>query len=267
SCPALLFAHTGPWLVALETVFMEKYIVQQLIDFIWMSACSTLDHDKELVHMRKAAHTMGVRSAHDSVSDLSWGLELEYEWKGMVHHPIRATYEQSLEQNASCITYLVKTKEDNPINVVIKFITRYGKDIHNMIVEAGFVPKLLYHGKFDIVEGMPLYGTLQMVVMEYVDKITAYSSPQLPPSLHQELMKVIEYCHGKGFAFGNLQKPNVMITKDGKVQLIDFDWAECEGKVTYPVSISPAIDWPEGVQELGPILKQHDHDMLVCYHN
>ncbi|KAG0697260.1 hypothetical protein DFH29DRAFT_946970 [Suillus ampliporus] len=110
------------------------------------------------------------------------------------------------------------------------------------MAEAGFAPKLLYYGKIDVVKGIPSYGGLRMVVMEYVDGMTAHSALQLPPSFHQELMKVIEYCHDKGFVFGDLRKPNVMITKDGKVQLIDFDWAGREGKVAYPVPISSAIE-------------------------
>jgi serine/threonine protein kinase len=67
---------------------------------------------------------------------------------------------------------------------------------------------------------MPSYGGLPaMAVMEYVDGMTAHSALQLPPSFHLELTKAIEYCHGKGFVFCDLRKPNVMITKDGKVQL------------------------------------------------
>jgi hypothetical protein len=92
-------------------------------------------------------------------------------------------------------------------NVIIKFVTRYDEDIDKVMAEAEFAPKLLYYGKIDVMEGM--------VVMEYVDGITAYSSSQLPPSFHQDLMKAIEYCHGKGFVFCDLQKPLFMSVKNG----------------------------------------------------
>ncbi|KAG2335320.1 hypothetical protein BDR05DRAFT_1063881 [Suillus weaverae] len=105
---------------------------------------------------------------------------------------VRFKYERSLEHDASCVTYLAKMKEDSPINVVVKFVTRYGEDVHKAMAEAGLAPKLLYYGKIDVVEGMPSYGGLRMVVMEYVDGMTAHSALQLPPSFHQELTKAIE---------------------------------------------------------------------------
>jgi RIO-like serine/threonine protein kinase len=117
--------------------------------------------------------------------------------------------------------------------LIIKFVTRYDEDVDKVMAEAEFASKLLYYGKINVMEGM--------VVMEYVDGMTAYISSQLPPSFHQDLMKAIEYCHRKGFVFCDLQKPNIMITKDGKVQLINFNSPGYKGKITYPVSISPAI--------------------------
>ncbi|KAG2082262.1 hypothetical protein BD769DRAFT_1633430 [Suillus cothurnatus] len=242
NCPTFLVAHAGPWLAVLGAIFTEKDWYKNVLE----SNERPYNASHPTIHPR--FYPTPDTYLRDKIS-------------------VRFKYERSLECDASCVTYLAKTKEDNPINVVVKFVTRYSEDVHKAMAEAEFAPKLLYYGKIDVMEGMPSYGGLRMVVMEYVDGMTAYSSPQLPPSFHQELTKAIEYCHGKGFVFGDLRKPNIMITKDGKVQLIDFDWAGREGKVTYPVSISPAIDWPEGVQGLGPILKQHDHDMLVRYRN
>lgn len=278
-----MVAHAGPWLAVLGAVFTEKYIVQRLTDFIWIPDHSALDDD-QFLRIGRVLYALreSVVRLTDWYKNVLECNERPYNASHPTVHPrfyptpdtylhdkmlVRFKYERSLERDASCVTYLAKTKEDNPINVVVKFVTRYGEDVHKAMAEAGFAPKLLYYGKIDVVGGMPSYGRLRMVVMEYVDGPTAYSSPQLPPSFHQELTNAIEYCHGKGFVFGDLREPNVMITKDGKVQLIDFDWAGREGEVTYPVSISRAIDWPQGVQGLGPILKQHDHDMLVRYRN
>ncbi|KAG2030090.1 hypothetical protein BDR03DRAFT_879240 [Suillus americanus] len=281
--PTFLVAHAGPWLAVLGAVFTEKYIVQRLTDFIWIPAHSALDDD-QFLRIWRVLHAL-----RESVARLTDWYKCVLECNEPPYDasnptvrprfyptpdtylrdkiPVRFKYERSLERDASCVTYLAKTKEDNPINVVVKFVTRYGEDVRRAMAEAGFAPKLLYYGKNDVAEGMPSYGRSRMVVMEFVDGMTAYSSPQLPPSFHQELTRAIECCHEKGFVFGDLRMPNVMITKDGKVQLIDFDWAGREGEVTYPVSISLAIDWPKGVQRLGPILKQRDHDMLVRCRN
>jgi len=154
------------------------------------------------------------------------------------------------------------TVEAEPKEVVVKFVTRYGDEVHKAMGEAGLAPKLLYYGPIDIAPDMPSYGRLKMVVMEYVDGRTAFDTRSLPPNFHHRLKKAVEYCHGQGFVFGDLRTPNVMITKDWKVQLIDFDWAGREGEVTYPVSISRNIEWPKGVAALEPIFRQHDLDML-----
>ncbi|KAG2052546.1 hypothetical protein BDR06DRAFT_515094 [Suillus hirtellus] len=281
NCPTFLVAHAGPWLAVLGAVFTDKYIVQRLTDFIWIPARSALDDDqflrigRVLYALRKSVAQL--RDWYDNVLECG---EPPYDASRPTVHsrfyptpntylrdeiPVQFKYEWPLERDASCATYLAKTQEDNPIDVVVKFATRYGEDVHKVMAEAGFAPKLLYYGKIDVVQGMPSYGGLRMVVMEYVDGTTACSSLRLPRSFHQELEDAIKYCHGKGFVFGDLRKPNIMITKDGKVQLIDFDWAGRKGEVKYPVSTSPAINWPKGAQGLGPILEEHDRDMLVRY--
>jgi hypothetical protein len=53
-----------------------------------------------------------------------------------------------------------------------------------------------------------------------------------------------------------------MITKDGKVKLIDFNWAGEEGQAKYPVLISSEIAWPEGVKALAVMKREYDLDML-----
>jgi hypothetical protein len=62
--------------------------------------------------------------------------------------------------------------------------------------------------------------------------------------------------------FGDLRPPNVMITKDGKVKLIDLNWAGEEGQAKYPSLISSEIAWPEGVKALAVMRREHDLDML-----
>lgn len=62
--------------------------------------------------------------------------------------------------------------------------------------------------------------------------------------------------------FGDLRPPNVMITKDEEVKLIDFNWAGEEDQAKYPSLISPEISWPEGVKPLALMRREHDFDML-----
>ncbi|KAG1869416.1 hypothetical protein DFJ58DRAFT_766025 [Suillus subalutaceus] len=92
----------------------------------------------------------------------------------------------------------------------------------------------------------------RIVVM---DGTTAYSTPKLPSNLHGQLTTAIEYCHKQGYILSEHQKPNIMITKDDKVYLIDCDWDGREGEATYPLaeSISAGINWPTEVQAQGLI--------------
>ena len=104
-----------------------------------------------------------------------------------------------------------------------------------------------------------------MVVMEYVDGLTLNKEQvrrEVPSSFQCDLREAFQLLHDAGYVFGDLRQPNVMMTRKGKVQLIDFDWASKDGEVKYPVGISGSIDWPAGVQGLAPIRKEHDRTML-----
>ncbi|KAG6370422.1 kinase-like domain-containing protein [Boletus reticuloceps] len=147
-----------------------------------------------------------------------------------------------LERDPSCMMYLAKTEEGN--HVVVKFVTRYGADAYLVMAAAGFVPKLLYHGVINIKDDIPSYGNTRMVVMEYVEGMTLHDAIQGKICLSgfsASLRKAIEFLHHQNFVFGDLREPNIMVTPDRNVQLIDFNWAGQEGVVTYPPLISPSI--------------------------
>ena len=99
---------------------------------------------------------------------------------------------------------------------------------------------------------------------------------------------LIPNLHLEGYVFGDLREYNILFDKDGKVKLIDLDWAGRYGMkqkdtflppdleqrihnnigcvqgstltefVRYPFSLSPDISWAEGVEALEPIRPQHD---------
>ena len=278
NCPAFLIARAGPWLAVLGAILTERCVVQRLTDYIWIPVHFALNDDQFLrvghVLLALKESVALLKNWYDDVFergeppfDVSHPVPYSrffptpdtYICNG---NPVQFKYRQRLETNPSCVTYPAMTVEAEPKDVVVKFVTRYGDEVHKAMGEAGLAPKLLYYGPIDIAPDMPSYGRLKMVVMEYVDGRTAFDTQSLPPNFHHRLKKAVEYCHGRGFVFGDLRTPNVMITKDWKVQLIDFDWAGREGEVTYPVSISRNIEWPKGVAALEPIFRQHDLDML-----
>ncbi|KAF8341490.1 uncharacterized protein EI90DRAFT_3034109, partial [Cantharellus anzutake] len=161
-------------------------------------------------------------------------------------------YERPFEPEPDCKTFLA-TRVDDSTKVVVKFVTDYGADAHRAMEKEGFAPNLLYCGPVNVIPEMPCYGELQMVIMEYVAGKTlavVLGSEARNSSIDalNTLPSVIESLHAKNFVYGDLRPPNIIITVEGKVQLIDFDWAGKNGEARYPLSISTSIKWPEADQ-------------------
>lgn len=107
-----------------------------------------------------------------------------------------------------------------------------------------------------------------MVVMEYIDGSTLAAAKcdmdeETKERVRSQVKRALEILHDCGLVFGDLRFPNIIITKEGKVRLIDFNWAGEEGQAKYPSLISPEISWPEGVKALAVIEREHDLDMLT----
>ncbi|KAF9231060.1 hypothetical protein BU15DRAFT_56606, partial [Melanogaster broomeanus] len=282
-CPTFLIAHAGPWLAVLGGIITSECIVQRLTDFIWIPIHSAHD-DHQYLRIGRVLYTL-----KESISRLEEWYKTTIETvKPYLHSPhppshprffpspdaylrgdvrVKFQYSKPLQPHTSCVTYLARTVEaNNSINIVVKFVTKYGADAHREMAAAGFAPNLLYCGPIEVDGDTPSYGDLQMVVMEYVDGLMLHSAKklkQIPAGFQSTLGQMIECLHHKGFVFGDLRDPNVMITQEGnKVQLIDFDWAGKEGEVRYPVSISNSVTWAKGVGALELIRKEHDIAML-----
>jgi len=80
--------------------------------------------------------------------------------------------------------------------------------------------------------------------------------------VQSEVRRALELLHSNGLVFGDLRPPNVMINKNGKVKLVDFNWPGEEGQAKYPSLMSQGIAWPEGVKALAVMKREHDLDML-----
>lgn len=275
-----MIAHAGPWLTIMGGIIAGDCVVQRLTDFFWIPVHSTHD-DNQFLRIARVFYALG-----KSIELLdSWYKDTVKEvppFDELKPHPhprffpspnayrdgdnlVRFEYQVPLELNVTCVTYRAKTVGDNPKDIVVKFVTSYGVDAHREMALAGLAPKLLYYGRIDVERGVLSYGDLRMVVMEHVDGLTLNKALELgkvPQNFQSDLRKVFQHLHDAGYVYGDLRQPNVMITREGKVQLIDFDWAGRDGKVKYPIAISTSIDWPAGVQGLTFIHKEHDNAML-----
>jgi len=253
-------ANAGPWLTILGGIITSDCIVQRLTDYLWLPLHSTHD-DNQCLRIGRVLYTLResltqLRTWYRTVFRLPQGLSLArlfpYPYQFRKDGELfEFKYQRPLEMDPTCKTYLATLINDSN-QVVVKFVTTYGEEVHMAMADAGFAPKLLYCGPI-------LNGDLddfKMVVMEYVSK-----DPTRSQELDQ-LREIIETLHAKGYVFGDLRLPNILITREGKVQLIDFDWAGKEGDVRYPICLSTAIGWAPGVQQKGLIRQEHDRFML-----
>jgi serine/threonine protein kinase len=155
---------------------------------------------------------------------------------------------------------LFKGKTDTK-PVCIKFVQRYGKDVHLWCAEQGFAPKLL---AFEV-----LPGGWYMVIMEHLDeswiplsKIARPNRGHLKEVVHTALVAL----HQQGMVHGDLRDTNLLVMKAGgrEFMLIDFDWAGTEGHVLYPIFVNkaPEIGRPADVDDDTPIVATHDDIMF-----
>lgn len=180
------------------------------------------------------------------------GLEVEFEYLGY------------LEAGSDSVTLHAKTK-NLAREIVVKFVERYSVRAHRMLAEKDLAPRLLHYGPVH-----PSNSSLSMVVMEYIRGDTfalakSKMNNDTVETVKSEIKRVLTVLHENGLVFGDLRPPNVMITeakKTVRVKLIDFDWAGEVGQVEYPHLLSSLVTWPKSARPLGPILIEHDLEML-----
>jgi hypothetical protein len=209
-------------------------------------------------------------------------------------------YTKMLEEDAVCVTYRAKICDqvDSP-DIVVKFVTRYGEEVHKFLADHNYAPRLRYCGPLsgrnvvfdDFLRqahpGLSL-GPIQMVVMDYVSVCK-----RTPPDAHQQVAQVLDVLHSAGYVFGDLREQNILFDEENKVKFIDFDWCGrydiniCDNSslpsdlqkkisdnkksiepvshyVCYPLNLSKVQgQWVEGVKDLEPIRPKHDWAMLA----
>ncbi len=95
------------------------------------------------------------------------------------------------------------------------------------------------------------------------------ATPQYPTSwlpyifrgniFNKKLLVDKEYCHG------DFRPPNILVDNDGRVFVIDFQWAGMQGTAQYPHFMNHAeIEWPKGAEDGRKIEAEHDKHWLHC---
>jgi serine/threonine protein kinase len=134
----------------------------------------------------------------------------------------------SPQADPSRLLFIALTDDDTPI--VIKFTRRYCAELHALCAKLGRAPQLLAF------EHLP--GGWCGVAMEYI--LTAVPLWSIKkdhpehPRWQQELQEVLTQFHGENLVHGDLRDTNIIVDKDERVLLVDFDWGGKDGETVYP---------------------------------
>ncbi|GJJ09001.1 hypothetical protein Clacol_003222 [Clathrus columnatus] len=306
----------GAWLGILGAVWTDRVIVQSLIELRWFGISSTEESKRIL---RNAQILLALRQA---VQELQQFYQQDLATIPVYEsgpHPrlypyptsytdnsgrVEFKYLRSLDRDMSCVTFLVQvisaegqTKVRVGEEIVVKYVARYGKEVHEFLASKFHAPELLYYGRlpdspnFASGEGNSKeFGQrdrMSMVVMRYID---AEPSFQLSDHCREQLEEILLKLHLEGYVFGDLRNQNILVDNSGSVKLIDFNWCgeydtrkesslngvpknvqdKLKGRLKpragpyacYPLSISTSIIWAKGVKALRAILPEHDWSMF-----
>ncbi|KAK7054389.1 hypothetical protein VNI00_003583 [Paramarasmius palmivorus] len=171
------------------------------------------------------------------------------------------------DQNSSHAVYVALSSNPlDPAGQVVKFVSRYNVEAHELFASAGLAPKLYHH--------VPILGGYTMLVMECVAGTQAWVRRRsedgfglrlLPHRVYADVEQAIGLLHDQDIVFGDLRLPNIIVRDDNSAALIDFDWAAKVGEGRYPASILLGTldhDWAPGVERCGLMEKEHDLHML-----
>ncbi|TCD71383.1 hypothetical protein EIP91_010089 [Steccherinum ochraceum] len=297
-CPTILLAGGGPYLAVLGAVMTDKFIVQRLTDMLWLGEASTYED----AHVYRISRVFtALRQALDRL-DTYYTEELQLPAPSAEPSPSRYfpyptsysttvddevvkvefEYKECMENDATSVTYLAEVKgsedQETPTKLVVKFVDRYGAEVHRLLASNELAPQLLYFGSLDgesPADASPalefgLYvGNVRMIVMQHVDGMSAFAAERVsqpwPEDLYDTLARAMKIVHKEDFVFGDLRPPNVMLVEGGGVQLIDFNWAGKEGEARYPRKLHPeAFGWGSA-KEFELIKKEHDKESLEYY--
>lgn len=305
-----MLAGGGPWLGVMGGVFTDRFIVQRLTSLMWIAESSTeedarvYDAARVFVALRKSLEQLTTFYKEISKSKIPRVIN------GQTHsrfypYPTSFTVEKGtfhfqylkpMEDHVACETYLAKLVDPPGNKIVVKFVSRYSKEVHEFLAKKNYAPNLLYYGPMPDAPPSPprpknapaglAFGFMQMVVMDYV-----VPSRDLPTDARQQIRDVLFTLHASGYVFGDLREPNVLFDPDHKIKLIDFNWSGRYDVDTmeildsaiptdlqemidksksqfsrpprneyahYPNNLSTMIEWPADVGSLKPILPHHD---------
>jgi serine/threonine protein kinase len=249
----------------LGAVFTDKPIVQPLTSFLWLGCMHASETQYAQVTRLFAALSMGIRELETFYSELDFGEVSKARFFPHITsftdtngHKIQFTYERYADPipEGSKAVFIANTQDGQKI--VVKFTEAYNDTGHSLLAANGLAPPLLSCDR-------STFSDFAVVVMGYVDgKQLFHRFPYVTPSpILGKVSEALKILHANDLVFGDLRSPNILVTAQHQVQLVDFDWCGKVGEEKYPADINLVdIKWPEGVVPGGPLQFEHDNKMM-----
>lgn len=301
--PCLIIAVKGDYFCVLGAVFVDIVILEAFTEWICLGGRSSGQLVKVAQILKATANALsGLEHYYRNVT-------LTEEIDAKVHLPNPAVIEGSSPPPAlRYVDRLLLSAKDihRPLyiakmgdrDVVVKFPCRYNKEAHEILAAQELAPKLHFCGR--------IMGGLWMVVMDRIKDADEndFSVDALPVGAYEDVERAIRLLHEKGFVFGDLRRPNIVVVSRGVeagtassetprmprearsqkrslirsgataesrqegALLIDFDWCGKESEeAKYPATLNDTgeIKWAKGVKRLGLMKKDHDKQLLRLF--
>jgi serine/threonine protein kinase len=266
----------GPHLTVTGAIFGDKLATQRLTDYIYLGAHPSCRRRSGLYEgIRRVAripHALSVSTKLlkdyylklDNEAGPSFPTplippyfqdftfngatyKLEYTKRMAMEYPDKAVFEASIKP----------TSQAGGINaVVVKFSHSYCKSSRVLLAEKSFAPRLLY---CEEVESVGMYVVIMnLVVGKHV------VAPRQDKNFTDKLRMAVRTLHDAGFVHGDLREPNALVTDDGDIKIVDFDWYGEDGEALYPadINLGQGVGWDPDVARGGLIKKEHDRTMF-----
>jgi len=260
----------------LGAVLTDKVIVQPLTDFVWLGGNFYDMGNQHFIGRLFRSLFESFQELDDYYKSLSPSDTLLRERM----FPYVRSYNSEDPEGEVFFTYLRPLAGRKPIflaqlddetKVVVKFVQTYSSVGHKLLAAEELAPRLLYCGVGD--PSARFFGQMKMVVMEYIEGLTAYDAMKkgkLGLGVYESVERGLELLHGKDLVFGDLRTANIIIkqSKDGQdlVALVDFDWCSIEGQGRYPPNLNQsATSWHAEVEGNGVMRKVHDLVLLNSF--
>jgi hypothetical protein len=268
-----LVAVGGPWLTIIGGIMTEYAVFQRLTDYVWLGIDSVFSDP----HYRRIGRIMyALKRALDILDAYYLALPAPkcspqrlYSFEPSIDSYldkdgtlVKFKYISKTEASPGCVTFLAETQTETPRRIIVKFVERYNADAHQLVATVGLAPALYYCGKVGVRAEDPIYGHLKMVVVEFIQGSTLYNRQAFPASIVDHIKRALAVLHSNGYVFGNLRRPNILITVDDQARLTNFELAGLEGKDRYPLRIAPLDEFADGTQGCSLLKTQDDIDML-----